>query len=103
MADGRDALSSALVSRNVTVNGRRTSLRLEPELWESLEEIARREGVTVSDIVAGVDAQRAVGGLTSAVRTFVLGYFRSAATERGHANAGHGLLFRLGMPPRAPA
>jgi predicted DNA-binding ribbon-helix-helix protein len=101
MADDRDAGTSALVSRNVTVNGRRTSLRLEPELWESLQEIAHRESVTVNDIVARVDARRVEGGLTSAVRTFVLGYFRHAATERGHANAGHGVLYRLGTAPRS--
>jgi len=101
MAEDRDAGASALVSRNVTVNGRRTSLRLEPELWESLEEIAYREGATVNDVVAAIDGRRADGGLTSAVRTFVLGYFRNAATERGHANAGHGVLFRLGASTRS--
>jgi len=101
MAEDRDAGASALVSRNVTVNGRRTSLRLEPELWESLEEIAHREGATVNDVVAAIDGRRSDGGLTSAVRTFVLGYFRNAATERGHANAGHGVLFRLGASTRS--
>ena len=89
---------SELVSRNVSVNGRRTSLRLEPEFWESLDEIARREGVDVNAVVARVDAQRAHGGgLTSAVRTFVLCYFRSAALERGHRLVGHGVLFRDGV------
>ena len=82
-----------LVSRNVTVNGRRTSLRLEPETWEALAEIARREGRSVSDVVAGVDRGRGRAGLTSSVRVFVLSYFRHAATERGHTLAGHGGLF----------
>lgn len=82
-----------LISRNVTINGRRTSLRLEPEMWESLSEIASREGCSVNDIVAKIDRRRNTGGLTSNVRVFVLGYFRSAATERGHVNAGHGVLF----------
>ena len=88
----RDA--SALHSRNVTINGRRTSLRLEPEMWEGLHEIARREGADLNDIVGRLDRQRRVNAsLTSDVRVFVLGYFRSAATERGHANAGHGLIY----------
>jgi hypothetical protein len=30
------------------------------------------------------------GALTSALRTYLLNYFRAAATERGHAAAGHG-------------
>ena len=29
---------------------------------------------------------------TSAVRVFVLTYFRAAATDQGHVNAGHGIL-----------
>ncbi len=87
---------SRLVSRNVTVNGRRTSLRLEPEIWEGLAEIAQREHTTINEVVARVDRQRGEAGLTSNVRIFVFSYFRNAATERGHANAGHGVLFQAG-------
>ena len=29
--------------------------------------------------------------LTAAMRVFILGYFRSAATPEGHVRAGHGL------------
>ncbi|RDD63591.1 ribbon-helix-helix domain-containing protein [Ferruginivarius sediminum] len=88
-----DSEASGLVSRNVTINGRRTSLRLEPEMWEGLEEICQRERSRTSDIVAYVDRYRRGSGLTSSVRVFVLSYFRSAATERGHFLAGHGVLF----------
>jgi len=35
-----------LVTRNVMINGRRTSVRLEPAMWEALGDIARREAVT---------------------------------------------------------
>mgnify|MGYP000347199669 CR=1 FL=1 len=88
---------TTLVSRNVIVNGRRTSLRLEPEMWEALDEIAQREAQSINDIVAFVDSQRGPATLTSDVRVFVLRYFRSAATERGHAAAGHGILFPRGL------
>lgn len=84
-----------LVSKNVTINGRRTSLRLEPEVWEGLSEIAQREKSRISDIVAYVDRHRRSAGLTSSVRVFVLTYFRNAATERGHFLAGHGMLFNV--------
>jgi len=36
------------VSRNVVVQGRRTSMRMELSLWEALEDVARREGDSVS-------------------------------------------------------
>lgn len=32
---------STLVSRNITILGRRTSVRLEPEMWMALKEIAK--------------------------------------------------------------
>lgn len=87
--------SGGLINRNVTVNGRRTSIRLEPEMWDALEEIAKREGVRVSDVVSRIDrhARLSGSGLTARVRVFVLGYFRAAATENGHMNAGHGLFY----------
>ena len=40
-------------------------------------------------------------GRTSAVRVFVLGYYRAAATEHGHGLAGHGGLPRSRLPRAA--
>jgi predicted DNA-binding ribbon-helix-helix protein len=45
---------STLVNRNVTVAGHRTSMRLEPSMWEALEEICRREGRTVHQVCTEV-------------------------------------------------
>jgi predicted DNA-binding ribbon-helix-helix protein len=83
---------SRLVSRNVMGDFRRTSMRLEPELWDALEEMCQRERLVPRDIVRRIGAKAAPGGRTSAVRVEVLGYFRAAATERGHRDAGHGTL-----------
>jgi predicted DNA-binding ribbon-helix-helix protein len=88
-----DDPGSGLVSRNVTVNGRRTSLRLEPEMWDALEEMAKRENIRISDLIGRIDRQHQGRGLTARVRVAILGYFRAAATENGHMNAGHGLFF----------
>ncbi len=84
------ASDSTLVSRNVTVNGRRTSLRLEPLMWEALAEIVQRENSSVNDLVSRIENRRAASSLTAAVRVFIVSYFRAAATEDGHAGAGHG-------------
>jgi predicted DNA-binding ribbon-helix-helix protein len=78
-------VSSRLVNRNVTASRGRTSMRLEPELWEALEEICQRESVTLADLVKRVERTGHPGGRTSAVRVHVLSYFRSAA----HAAAGY--------------
>jgi predicted DNA-binding ribbon-helix-helix protein len=81
---------SRLVNRNVTLQTGRTSMRLEPELWSALAEICVRQNVGVGEIVRRIAAGRPGGGRTSAVRVYILEYFRAAATEQGHAAAGHG-------------
>lgn len=92
-----------LSNRNVTVNGRRTSMRLEQEMWEALREICRREDMTVHELCSLIDDRRGLSSLTAATRVFILMYFRAAATDEGHATAGHGkrinaeLLDRLGI------
>lgn len=82
---------STLVSRNVTIGSHRTSIRLEPDMWNGLREICRREHVTMHDIATVVSVRKAANtSLTAAIRVFVMAYFRMAATEEGHSNAGHG-------------
>jgi predicted DNA-binding ribbon-helix-helix protein len=82
---------STLVNRNVTVAGHRTSLRLEPMMWASLESVCRREGVSLHEFVTGIDQTRQQSSLTAAIRVGLLIYFQNAATEDGHRHAGHGL------------
>jgi predicted DNA-binding ribbon-helix-helix protein len=91
--DGDDDLSAGLVSRNVIVGGRRTSMRLEPGMWEALIDAARRERMSIHELVTKVAGRRGRGAsLTCSVRAFLVAYYRSAATEDGHAAAGHGKL-----------
>ncbi|WP_454017617.1 ribbon-helix-helix domain-containing protein [Azospirillum sp. Marseille-Q6669] len=70
--------------RNVYVAGKRTSMRLETAFWEGLEEIAQKESLTVGELcnrlaerVEAVDANN----LSSAVRVYVLEYFRAATPK----------------------
>jgi predicted DNA-binding ribbon-helix-helix protein len=87
---------STLVNRNVVIDGHRTSMRLESSMWEALEEIAAREGLSVSQLCEQVDRRRRQSSLTAAMRVFIVSYFRTAATEHGHADAGHGTLYGAG-------
>lgn len=81
---------SSLVNRNIVSGSGRTSMRLEPELWDALHEICQREEQDVHTLIRQVDSRRHAGGRTSAVRVYLLEYFRAAATEAGHATAEHG-------------
>jgi predicted DNA-binding ribbon-helix-helix protein len=87
-----------LVNRNVVAERGRTSMRLEPELWDVLSEICERESQDISTLVRQIEAAGHAGGRTSAVRVFILNYLNAAVTEVGHATAGHGPLIRR-VPP----
>lgn len=94
---------STLVSRNITVVGRRTSVRLEPEMWSALREIAKREGCKIHDICSLIHLRKNPDtSLTAAIRVFLMLYYRAAATDDGHRRAGHGsfehMLQRARMP-----
>jgi predicted DNA-binding ribbon-helix-helix protein len=81
---------SRLINRNITATAGRTSMRLEPEVWDALREICLREGLELRDLIQRVEKDSGDGGRTSAVRVHVLQYFRAAATEEGHTKSGHG-------------
>ena len=73
---------SSLINRNVTVDGRRTSIRLNAAMWGALSEIAEREEQTTNAIFTRVDKRRKESTLTSGLRVYILNYFRRAA-KRG--------------------
>ncbi|MCZ4282185.1 ribbon-helix-helix domain-containing protein [Kiloniella laminariae] len=79
---GQLAGKSGLTLKNVVVSGRRTSLRLEPMMWDALLEIGVREGLTLNEICSLVEGRRVQSSLTAAIRVFTLSYFRTAAQEK---------------------
>jgi predicted DNA-binding ribbon-helix-helix protein len=83
-----------MVARNVTIAGRRTSLRIAPEMWEALQEAADRENISLHELCTAISKRRAGHSMTAAIRVYLLSYFRAAATEAGHRSAGHGTLKR---------
>lgn len=83
-------IKSRLQSRNVTVNGHRTSLRLEQDVWDALEEVCARENLNVHELCTHIEVHRTGSSRTAAVRAFILSYFRAAASDTGHVRAGHG-------------
>ena len=61
--------------RSVTIAGHRTSVSLEAPFWDALKEIATARGLSLNDLIAEVDRNRA-GNLSSALRLFVLAVLR---------------------------
>lgn len=82
---------STLVSRNITVLGKRTSMRLEPEMWTALRDISRRERCKIHDLCSLVAMRKnSDTSLTAAIRVFLMLYYKASSTEEGHRRSGHG-------------
>ncbi|HRJ60460.1 MAG TPA: ribbon-helix-helix domain-containing protein [Azospirillaceae bacterium] len=90
-----------LTTRRFKIDGRSTALRIEQSYWGALNEICRREDMSAEDIIDDLARRlrQTVGredppltsvALANAIRVFIVGYFRQAATETGHQQAGHG-------------
>jgi predicted DNA-binding ribbon-helix-helix protein len=75
----RDGSGSTLVIRNIVVGGRRTSVRLEPTMWEALREIARQRATSLRALVTEIDRERTASTLTAAIRVYIVDYYRAAA------------------------
>jgi predicted DNA-binding ribbon-helix-helix protein len=72
----------------LVISSLKTSVSMENEFWESLKEIARGRGMTVSELVGIIDSTRINGNLSSTLRLFVLDFDRSkGSSELQLANA----------------
>ena len=59
------------LKRSLTIAGHRTSLSLEPEFWQALQDIARTEKKTLASIVGELDRTRGSRNLSSAIRVWL--------------------------------
>ena len=75
------AMKSPVVKRSIVVAGHKTSVSLEDEFWKGLKEIAGGRDMTLSDLVATIDTRRQHGNLSSAIRLFVLDFYRKELSE----------------------
>ena len=81
----REPARSSLVIRNIVVGGHRTSVRLEPVMWEALLEIARQRQTNVNQLE--IDRQRVSSSLTAAIRVYIVDFYRAAAIRPDRAAA----------------
>lgn len=81
---GREAVSGKtaggkLQAKTIRLGQERTSLRLEPEIWTALNDIARAEGCHRADLIKQLRDRTSHGLLAAAVRVFVISYYRQKA------------------------
>jgi predicted DNA-binding ribbon-helix-helix protein len=61
---------------SITIKKHKTSVSLEKEFCDCLMEIAVERDVSVGALVAAIDANRQHANLSSAIRIFVLQFYR---------------------------
>jgi predicted DNA-binding ribbon-helix-helix protein len=76
-------MKSPVVKRSIVINGHKTSVSLEDAFWSGLKDIAGSRNMTLSELVASIDTDRRQGNLSSAIRLFVLDYYRALAGGAG--------------------
>jgi len=65
------------VKHSLTLLGHRTSVSLEAPFWDAFREIAIARDMGINQLAAEIDAARGDdAGLASAIRVYVLGYYR---------------------------
>jgi predicted DNA-binding ribbon-helix-helix protein len=65
------------LKRSLTIAGHRTSLSLEPEFWQALQEAARIEKRTLATLVGEIDQSRGERNLSSAIRVWLFARAKS--------------------------
>ena len=73
-------MKSPVVKRSIVVAGHKTSDSLEEAFWNGMKEISGLRNMTLSELVGEIDSNRQQGNLSSAIRLFVLDYFRTRTT-----------------------
>src|SRR5690242_1009611 len=70
-------MKSPVVKRSIVVAGHKTSVSLEEAFWNGMKEISGLRNMTLSELVGEIDSNRQQGNLSSAIRLFVLDYFKN--------------------------
>lgn len=69
-----------LINRVVSVNGRRTSMRMCVKEWNALDDVCRKENISKNQLLGMIeDNNKDSLSLTYLTRLFILSYFRLIA------------------------
>ena len=94
-------MKSLVVKRSIVIAGHKTSVSLEDAFWKGLKEIASDRELTLSDMVAAIDSGRPNGNLSSAIRLFVLDFYRDRLASGKDGRDGTRDAMTVRAPPTA--
>ena len=75
-----DIMMLKLINRVVSVNGRRTSMRMCTKEWRALDDVCKKENISKNELLGMIEeAAKNSLGLTYSTRLFIIAYFRRVA------------------------
>lgn len=80
-------MTTPIGKHSVILNGRRTSVSLEPEFYEQIRRMAETQSQTISQLVAAIADGREFKNLSSELRLSVLRDLRARAFPQAPATA----------------
>jgi predicted DNA-binding ribbon-helix-helix protein len=69
-------MQTEILKRSIVIAHRKTSVSLEDQFWNALKEIADARHQTISGMVTTIKMAHKQKNLSSAIRQFVLAYYR---------------------------
>jgi predicted DNA-binding ribbon-helix-helix protein len=75
------AVHKGLVRPSVYIRRSKVTISLEPSIWEAFQEIAAEQGTTVTKLAAEIEQNR-TGGLSAAIRVYIVDYYRAVINGR---------------------
>jgi predicted DNA-binding ribbon-helix-helix protein len=78
-------VKSLVIKHSVVIDNHKTSVSLEDAFWNALRDIAHQRDETLSHLVTGVDASRQSTNLSSAIRVFILEFYKDQLAQPSQA------------------
>jgi predicted DNA-binding ribbon-helix-helix protein len=73
-------MKSPVIKRSIVIAGHKTSVSIEDAFWAALKDIAQSRRQSLAELIGSIDGARQIGNytgnLSSAIRVFVLDYYR---------------------------
>jgi predicted DNA-binding ribbon-helix-helix protein len=98
-----EPMRSPIIKRSVGIAGGKTSVSLEDAFWKGLKEIAHERNMGTSELVAAINSERQYGNLSSAIRLFVLGFYRDQISEHEKLDRTREILANATVPTATPS
>ena len=71
-------MDAKLLTRNVVIDGKRTTIRLESDIWDAVDDLCARERISRHDLCSRVEAGRDGLNRAQTIRAVIVNYFRFA-------------------------